>query len=52
MYSINFKGVDPATVNAKIEYSHNGKASESSAFEINERGTVRVLLPRALGVVF
>ena len=51
MYSIDFSGIDLATVNAKIEYTHNGKASTSPAFEINECGAVRILLPRSLGVV-
>ena len=50
MHSINPSGVDFTAVNAGIEYIHNGKASLSSAFEINECGAVRISLPRALGV--
>ena len=51
MRSFDFLGSDISDTKVKIEYLHNGQNSMSSAFEINECATVRLLLPRKLGVV-
>ena len=36
---------------AEYEYIHNGKASISTAFEINEKAEIHLSIPRAIGVI-
>ena len=38
-----------ASSDGRIIYSHNGKRTESSAYEINERAEIHIEIPRKLG---
>ena len=51
MRSLRFSDCRVNGLHGKISYFHNGKETSSSAFEIDEAAFIRILLPRALGVV-
>ena len=51
MRSLRIFASDIAGFTGKIEYLHNGKNIGSGAFEIEEKAELRILLPRAAGVV-
>ena len=51
MRSLQFSNNRAQSLCGKISFIHNGENSSASAFEINEAASIRILLPRSLGVV-
>lgn len=51
MRSLQFSNNRVKDLRGKISFLHEGKEQTSSAFELNEAASVRILLPRLLGVV-
>ena len=52
MRSLLFSNNSAKYVVGKVLFAHDGKNGSSSAFEIGEAATIKILLPRVLGVVF